>query len=152
MNFYEHTLVARQNLSQKDVDAIEKKYQDLINNNSGKVIKIEKWGLLNLAKKIKRYKKGFYIHYKFEGNKETLNEMTKKIKVDSSIIRHLVVRYKNLDLKNESKDLNKNKKQINSNTINLKFNKEEKKLTLVEEIEEFGFIPSIDKKNNSNVA
>ena len=60
--------------------------------------------------------------------------------------------YKNLALKNESKDLNKNQKKINSNTINLKANKEDKNLTLVEEIEEFGFIPSIDKKNNSNAA
>ena len=33
MNFYEHTLIARQNLSQKDVDIIEKKYEDLINKN-----------------------------------------------------------------------------------------------------------------------
>ena len=60
--------------------------------------------------------------------------------------------YKNLTVKNESKDLNKNQKKINSNTINLKSTKEDKKLTLVEEIEEFGFIPSIDKKNNSNAA
>ena len=60
--------------------------------------------------------------------------------------------YKNLAVKNESKDLNKNQKKINSNTINLKSTQEDKKLTLVEEIEEFGFIPSIDKKNNSNAA
>ena len=60
--------------------------------------------------------------------------------------------YKNLAVKNESKNLNKNKKIINSNTINLKTTKEDKKLTLVEEIEEFGFIPSIDKKKNSNAA
>ena len=31
----------------------------LINSSSGKVIKIEEWGLLNLANKIKNYKKGF---------------------------------------------------------------------------------------------
>ena len=60
--------------------------------------------------------------------------------------------YKKLAVKNESKDLNKNQKKINSNTINLKSTQEDKKLTLVEEIEEFGFIPSIDKKNNSNAA
>ena len=60
--------------------------------------------------------------------------------------------YKNLPKKNESKELNKNQKKIKSNTINLKSTKEDKKLTLVEEIEEFGFIPSIDKKNNSNAA
>ena len=58
-------------------------------------------GLLNLANKIKNYKKGFYIHYKFEGNKNTLNEFEKKIRVDGSIIRHLTEKYKKLDIENE---------------------------------------------------
>ena len=101
MSFYENTLVAKQDLPKSELDKIKEKYSSIINSSSGKVIKIEEWGLLNLARKIKRYKKGFYIHYKFEGNKETLNEINKKIKIDSSVIRHLVVRYKNLDIKNE---------------------------------------------------
>ena len=101
MSFYENTLVTKQDLPKSELDKIKEKYSDLINNNSGKVVKIEEWGLLNLARKIKRYKKGFYIHYKFEGNKETLHEINKKIKVDSSIIRNLVVKYKSLDTKNE---------------------------------------------------
>ncbi len=101
MSFYENTLVAKQDLPKSELDKIKEKYSSIINNNSGKVIKIEEWGLLNLARKIKRYKKGFYIHYKFEGNKETLTEIIKKIKIDSSVIRHLVVKYKNLDTKNE---------------------------------------------------
>ena len=101
MSFYENTLVAKQDLPKSELDKIKEKYSTIINNNSGKVIKIEEWGLLNLARKIKRYKKGFYIHYKFEGNKETLSEINKKIKIDSSVIRHLVVKYKNLDVKNE---------------------------------------------------
>ena len=101
MSFYENTLVPKQDLGKTELEKIKEKYNEIINNNSGKVIKIEEWGLLNLARKIKRYKKGFYIHYKFEGSKETLNEINKKIKVDSSIIRHLVVKYKNLDTKNE---------------------------------------------------
>jgi len=101
MSFYEDTLIAKQDLQKSELQKIKDKYSEIIENNSGKVIKIEEWGLLNLARKIKKYKKAFYIHYKFEGNKETLNEINKKIKIDSSIIRHLVVKYKNLDMKNE---------------------------------------------------
>ena len=56
---------------------------------------------MNLAYKIKNYKKGIYIHYKFEGNKKTLNEIEKKIKIDGSVIRYLTVKYKKLDTKNE---------------------------------------------------
>jgi len=101
MAFYENTLVARQDMAEKEINDIKEKYSSLINNSSGKVIKIENWGLLNLQKKIKKYKKGFYIHYKFEGNQSTLNEFRKQIKVDRSIIRHLIVKYKKLDLDNE---------------------------------------------------
>ena len=59
---------------------------------------------------------------------------------------------KKLFIENKSKDFNKNNKEINYNTIDIKSTREDKKLTLVEEIEEFGFIPSIDKKNNTNAA
>ncbi len=115
MAFYENTIVARQDLAEKELKDITNKYKDLINNSSGKLVKIEEWGLLNLAKKIKNFKKAFFIHYKFEGDKNTLNEIEKKIKVDSSIIRHLTVKYKKLDIKNEffnkDKEINREKKK-----------------------------------------
>ena len=101
MAFYENTIVAKQDLAEKDLKTIKEKYNEIINSSSGKVLKIEEWGLLNLAKKIKNYKKGFYIHYKFEGTSNTLDQIKKKIKIDRSIIRHLTVKYKSLDTKNE---------------------------------------------------
>ena len=101
MAFYENTVIARKDLAEKELKDIKEKYNSLINSSSGKVIKTEDWGLLNLAKKIKKYKKGFYIHYKFEGNNNTLSEIRKKIKVDRSIIRHLIVKYKKLDTDKE---------------------------------------------------
>ena len=101
MAFYENTIVAKQDLAQADLETIKNKYNTLINSSSGKVIKIEEWGLLNLANKIRNFKKGFYIHYKFEGNSATIDEIKKKIKVDRSIIRHLIVKYKRLDTENE---------------------------------------------------
>ncbi len=105
MAFYENTIIARQDLSEGDLKAVREKYNEIINSSSGKVIKIEDWGLLNLSVKIKNFKKGFYIHYKFEGNKNTLNEVEKKLKIDSSIIRYLTVKYKKLDT--ETNFLNK---------------------------------------------
>ena len=59
-------------MAEKELKSLKEKYNNLINGSSGKVIKIEEWGLLNLANKIKNYKKGFYIHYKFEGGQKHL--------------------------------------------------------------------------------
>ena len=100
MAFYENTIVAKQDLAEKELKTIKEKYNEII-NSSGKVLKIEEWGLLNLANKIKNYKKGFYIHYKFEGNNKTLNEIENKVKIYESIIRHLTVKYKKLDTTKE---------------------------------------------------
>jgi len=100
MTFYENTIIARQDLAENELKNIKDKYIDIINTSSGKVVKIEEWGILNLANKIKNYKKGFYIHFKFEGNKDTLKEIEKKIKIDDAIIRHLTVKYKKLDTEN----------------------------------------------------
>ena len=101
MAFYENTIIARQDLSEKNLLTVKNKYSDLISSSDGKVLKIENWGLLNLARKIKNFKKGFYIHFKFEGNKKTIDEIEKKIKIDSNIIRYLTVKYKKLDLEKE---------------------------------------------------
>ena len=101
MSFYEHTLVAKQDLSTNEVSNVEKKYNDIINKTSGKVIKIEKWGLLNFAKKIKSYNKGFFIHYKFEGNNKTLDEIKKNISIDNAVLRYLTIKYKKLDTETE---------------------------------------------------
>ena len=101
MAFYENTILARQDLAEKELNDIKNKYKELINASSGNMVKIEDWGLLSLSKKINNFKKAFFIHYKFEGDKKTINELEKKIKLDNSVIRHLTVKYKKLDTENE---------------------------------------------------
>ena len=54
MSFYENTLITKQDLPKTEISKIKDKYSEIINSNSGKVIKIEEWGLLNLSKKNKK--------------------------------------------------------------------------------------------------
>ena len=57
MNFYEHTIIARQDTSPAQLEQIEEKYSNLVNKNDGKVLKSENWGLLNLSYLIKKKQK-----------------------------------------------------------------------------------------------
>ena len=66
MAFYENTIVAKQDLAEKDLKSIKDKYNEVINSSSGKVLKIEEWGLLNLSHKIKNYKKVFIFTSNFK--------------------------------------------------------------------------------------
>ena len=101
MNYYEHTLITKQDLQENKVKPFINKYIDIINNNSGKVIKTENWGLKNFSHKIKNNKKGFYFHIKFEGVGKTIEELEKAENIDQMLIRYLTVKVKEHDLKNE---------------------------------------------------
>ena len=48
MAFYENTIVAKQDIAEKELKSIKDKYNELINNSSGKVIKIENHGASDL--------------------------------------------------------------------------------------------------------
>ena len=98
MNCYEHTFITKQDLSDSQVKKLVNKYEDIINKNSGKVLKIEEWGLRNLSHLIKNNRKGFYIHIKFEGNGKTIEELEKAENIDQTLIRFLTVKVKNHDL------------------------------------------------------
>ncbi len=101
MAFYEHTFIGKQDLSNKDVESLIAKYSDLI-NESGKILKTEKWGLLSLASKINNNKKGIFVHFKFESDKEdSIKNVESKLSIDNNIIRYLTVKYNKLDLKKE---------------------------------------------------
>tara|TARA_B100000029_G_scaffold437492_1_gene452730 strand:+ start:487 stop:813 length:327 start_codon:yes stop_codon:yes gene_type:complete len=98
MNCYEHTFITRQDLSESQTKKIISKYEEIIKNNSGKVIKIEEWGLRNLSHRINNNKKGFYFHIKLEGEGKTIDELEKAENIDDSLIRYLTVRTKEHDL------------------------------------------------------
>ena len=67
MNFYEHTIIARQDTSPSQLKQLQEKYTKIVEKNEGKVVKTENWGFLNLSYLIKKNKKGNYIHFKIEG-------------------------------------------------------------------------------------
>ena len=100
MAFYEHTIVGKQDLSEKEVESLISKYSKII-DKSGKILKTEKWGLLNLANKIKKNKKGIFVHFKMESEGKVIKEIEKLLSIDANVIRFLTVKYNKLDLENE---------------------------------------------------
>tara|TARA_B100000945_G_C19903288_1_gene377154 strand:- start:195 stop:515 length:321 start_codon:yes stop_codon:yes gene_type:complete len=100
MAFYEHTFIGKQDLSSKEFEKLVKKYSDII-SESGKLLKTEKWGLLNLATKINKNRKGIFVHFKFESKDGTIRDIEKKLAIENNVIRFLTVKYNKLDLKKE---------------------------------------------------
>ena len=98
MNLYEHTIIARQDISPGQIKNIVEKYSKLIQDNKGDLVQTQEWGLLNLSYLIKKNKKGNYIHFKIEGNGKLISELEKNEKIDKNLLRYLTVKVKKFDL------------------------------------------------------
>ena len=101
MNFYEHTLIARQDTSPSQIKQIEEKYTKLIENNEGKILKFESWGIMQLSYLIKKNKKGNYLHFKIKGKGSTIKELEKNERLDKNLLRYMTVKVKKLDLETD---------------------------------------------------
>ncbi len=99
MNFYEHTIIARQDTSPNELKQLEEKYSKIVEKNQGEVVKTENWGLLNLSHLIKKNKKGSYIHFKIKGKGNVIQELEKNELIDKKLLRSLTVKVKKFDLK-----------------------------------------------------
>tara|TARA_B100001173_G_scaffold203767_1_gene175760 strand:- start:467 stop:820 length:354 start_codon:yes stop_codon:yes gene_type:complete len=112
MNFYEHTIIARQDTSSSQLKQLTEKYSKIVQKLEGDIVKTENWGLLNLSYMIKKNKKGNYIHFKIKGDSKIISELEKNEKIDKNLIRYLTVKVKKFDLDTNyfaSKDTEKEK-------------------------------------------
>ena len=101
MNFYEHTIVARQDVGPSQLKQIEEKYSKIVEKLDGDIVKLENWGLMNLSYLIKKNKKGIYIHFKIKGDGKIISELEKNEKIDKNLLRYLTVKVKKFDLETD---------------------------------------------------
>ena len=91
MPLYEHVFLARQDLSQAQVDALAAAATDIVEQNGGKVAKTETWGLKNLAYKIDRNRKAHFVLLNLEGPGAMVAELERQNRINEDVIRWLTV-------------------------------------------------------------
>ena len=89
---YEHVFLARQDLSQSQVDALAATATEIVEANEGKVTKTETWGLKNLAYKIKRNRKAHFVMLNIEANGAAVAELERQTSINEDIIRWVTIR------------------------------------------------------------
>ena len=92
MPLYEHVFLARQDLSQAQVDALAATATEIVEANQGKVTKTETWGLKNLAYKIKRNRKAHFVLLNIEAPAGVIAELERQTSINEDVIRYMSVR------------------------------------------------------------
>ena len=91
MALYEHVFLARQDLSQAQVDALAAGATEIVENNGGKVVKTETWGLKSLAYKIDRNRKAHFVMLNIDGPGSLVAELERQNRINEDVIRWLTI-------------------------------------------------------------
>ena len=97
MPLYEHTFLARQDLSTAQVDSLAEDFTKIIEANEGKVEKTEYWGLKSLAYRIKKNRKAHFVMLNIDAPAPAVHEMERNIVLSDDVIRHLTIRVDELE-------------------------------------------------------
>src|SRR6187200_2472360 len=92
MPLYEHVFLARQDISQAQVEALTKEYTQVIEEGGGKVGKTEYWGLKPVAFKIKKNRKAHYSLMNLDAPPAAITEMERRMGLSPDVIRFITVR------------------------------------------------------------
>jgi len=92
MALYEHIFLARQDLSQSQVDALAATATEIVEANEGKVTRTETWGLKSLAYKIERNRKAHFVMLNIDGPGSVVAELERQTRINEDIIRYMTIR------------------------------------------------------------
>jgi small subunit ribosomal protein S6 len=92
MPLYEHVFLARQDLSQAQVDALAQAATEIVEANQGKVTKTETWGLRSLAYKIQKNRKAHFVLLNIEAPGATIAELERQTSINEDVIRYMTIR------------------------------------------------------------
>ena len=92
MALYEHIFLARQDLSQSQVDALAATATEIVESNDGKVVKTETWGLKSLAYKIDRNRKAHFVMLNIDAPGTVVEELERQTRINEDVIRYLTIR------------------------------------------------------------
>ncbi len=97
MPLYEHLFIARQDVSQQQVDGMIDTQKNIITENGGTVSKVEPWGLRTMSYRIKKNRKGHYTLLNIEAPHEAVAEMERQMRLNEDILRFMTLRVEELD-------------------------------------------------------
>ena len=97
MPLYESVIICRQDITKNQLDIIISEFKEIIENEKGKILNEEYWGLKNLAYEINKNKKAHYTMLIIETQPEKIEEYERKLRLHEDIIRFMTIKIKSFD-------------------------------------------------------
>ena len=92
MPLYEHVMIARQDLSNTQAEALIEHFSTVLSDNDGKVVMSEYWGVKTMAYKINKNRKGHYAFLRSDAPATAVQEMERLMRLHEDVMRVLTIK------------------------------------------------------------
>jgi small subunit ribosomal protein S6 len=88
---YETIFILRPDIGENQTKQSLKRVEDIVANGGGELIETDEWGIRELAYRIKRERRGYYIRLDYVAPGPVMNEVERNLKLMDESLRHLSV-------------------------------------------------------------
>jgi small subunit ribosomal protein S6 len=92
MPLYESVFIARNDVTQAQVDAVADQVAGILTEQGGEVKKREYWGLRGLAYRIKKNRKGHYMLLGIDASPAAMQEVERQLGLNEDVLREMTLR------------------------------------------------------------
>ncbi|RLB19701.1 MAG: 30S ribosomal protein S6 [Deltaproteobacteria bacterium] len=94
MRFYETLYLLSPELSHDDYKAVLEKFNGIIEKNGGVVIRVDEWGKKDLAYRVRKFDKGFYVLLQFCGPPGITALLERDLRLDDRVMKYQTIKLK----------------------------------------------------------
>ena len=88
MRKYETIYILQPDLSEDEIKVIADKVQDVIASYKGAFNRLEDWGIRKLAYPIRKCARGRYLYLRYDGGRELIAELERRLRLDEKVLRY----------------------------------------------------------------
>ncbi len=92
MALYEHVFLARQDLSQQQVDDLVSQYRGIVEAAGGSFGRVENWGLKSLTYRIKKNRKAYYTLIDIDAPSSAVKEIERQQGLSEDVLRFITIK------------------------------------------------------------
>ena len=89
---YENVFILRQDLTPKAAVAVADKYAQFLEKHGAKLAQREDWGLLELAYRVHKNKRGYFFLFHIDGSASSIQAWEAEMRLDEDALRYLTLR------------------------------------------------------------
>jgi small subunit ribosomal protein S6 len=92
MRRYETIFILRPSAGEEEINRIVGSTTQIILDEKGSIIELNKWGMKKLAYLIKKESLGYYIFCDFAGTPDAVAEIERKFRIDDLVLKYMTIK------------------------------------------------------------